>query len=185
MKTSFHRVESQGFDPRIQGNEEVLRRGELGPVGSCRVAYSCPAFARYRKIIIGFRFRPRSLADIAAQKSPRALIERRNLFVRNGPTGVCNIVSRFEIYVIQFNALPAPPLGRASKSGRRSDLVRSMMGIVSYIEPGIVSLRPFRLFRPGLEKQRSHAAPAQFQRSGNADGPRTHDAHVEHLLKNL
>ncbi|MEF0944167.1 hypothetical protein QDY28_29185 [Rhizobium sp. BR 362] len=185
VKPSFHRVECQGFYPRIQGDEEVLRRSELSPVGPRRVAYSCPAFPRYWEIVIGFWFRSRSLADIAAQKSPRPLIERRNLFVRNGPTGVRNIISRFEIYIVQLNALPAPPLGRAAKSGRRSDLVCRVMDIVSYIEPGLVSLRSFRLFRPGLEKQRSHAAPAQFQRSGNADGARTHDTHVEHLLKNL
>jgi hypothetical protein len=98
---------------------------------------------------------------------------------------VCDIISCFEVYIIQLNALTTPSFGRAAKSGGRSNLVRSVIDIVSYVEPCFVSLGSFRLFRPGFDKQRSHAAPAQFQRSGNTDRACTHDAHVKRLLKDL
>lgn len=63
--------------------------------------------------------------------------------------------------------------------------VRSVINIVFYVEACIVSLGSFRSFRPGFDKQRSHAAPAQFQRSGNTDGASAPDTHVERLLKDL
>ena len=98
---------------------------------------------------------------------------------------MCDIVSCFEIYIIQLNALPTPSFGRAAKSGGRSNSVRGVIEIVSYVEPCFVWLGSFRSFRPGIDKQRSHAAPAQFQRGGNTDWTCAHDAHVKHLLKDL
>jgi hypothetical protein len=98
---------------------------------------------------------------------------------------VCDIISCFEVYIVQLNALPTPSFGRATESGGRSNSVRGVMDIVSYVEACFVSLRSFRLFRSGFDEHRSHAAPAQFQRNGNSDRACAHDAHVEPLLKHL
>jgi len=98
---------------------------------------------------------------------------------------VCDIISCFEVYIIKLNALPTPSFGRAAKSGGRSKSVRSVIDIVSYVEPCFVLVRSFRSFRPGFDKQRSQASPAQFQCSGNTDRACARDAYVKHLLKDL
>ncbi|MBB5577195.1 hypothetical protein GGD50_005846 [Rhizobium paranaense] len=98
---------------------------------------------------------------------------------------MCDIISSLEVYVIQLDALPAPSSGRAAKSGGRRHLVCSVMGIFSYVEPSFVSFGSLRLLRPGFDQQRSHAAPAQFQCSGDTDRSRARDAHVKPLLKHL
>ncbi|KQU87226.1 hypothetical protein ASD02_33375 [Ensifer sp. Root1252] len=98
---------------------------------------------------------------------------------------MCDIISCLEVYIIQLNALPTPSFGRAAKSGGRSKSVRSVIDIVFYVEACFVSLGSFRSFRPRFEKQRSHAAPAQFKRSGNTDRASARDAHVKRLLKDL
>ncbi|WFU09596.1 hypothetical protein QA646_01625 [Rhizobium sp. CB3090] len=96
-----------------------------------------------------------------------------------------DVISCFEVYIIQLNALPTPSFGRAAQSGGRSHSVGSVMDIVFYVEACFVSFGSLRLFRPGFDKQRSHAAPAQFQRSGNTDRSCACNTHVKSLLKDL